>query len=233
MSPSPGNLNRTCHQRINDHSFCRIGHWPNNQKVQRITVQMGWHGPSVGKDPGATYAADVFSFILAQPGSKFHKALVDSGLTLGAGISYYTLNHTGPITMSFTATPDKIDAAVAAVRAETLKFTQPDYFTDAQIETAKTLLAVDHIYGREQTSSYAHTVSFWWAVAGLDYYTKYIDNLKSVTRDDMSRYVETYVYDKPYVMGILVDAEIQEQIGLTQEKADDWAKTIAKPKTRR
>ncbi len=199
-----------------------------NKKVQRITVQIGWHGPSVSKDPAATYAADVFSFILGQENSAFHKALVDSGLTLGAGIGYYTLDKTGPITLSFAVTPDKLDAAVAAVTAEVRKFTDKDYFTDEQIETAKTLLAVDHIYGREQTSAYAHTVSFWWAVAGLGYYTGYIDNLKKVTRNDMKRYVDAYIYGKPFVMGILVDDEIQKQIGLTDKKAAEWAKPIKK-----
>ncbi|MEO1270550.1 MAG: pitrilysin family protein, partial [Myxococcota bacterium] len=49
-----------------------------NQQVQRVTVMLGFHGPSVGKDPAATYAADVFSFILAQPSSAFQKALVES-----------------------------------------------------------------------------------------------------------------------------------------------------------
>ena len=197
-----------------------------NKEVRKVTVQMSWHGPSVGTDPEATYAADVFSFILGQPGSQFHKSLVDTGLVLGVGISYYTLNQTGPISLSFAVTQDKVDEAVAAVKAEVLKFTDADYFTDEQIQTAKTLLAVDHIYGKEKTSSFAHNVSFWWAVAGLDYYTGYIDNLQQVTRADMAKYVSTYIYSKPYVMGFLIDAETQKEIGLTQKKADAWAKTI-------
>jgi zinc protease len=197
-----------------------------NQKVEAVSVSIGLHGPSVKTDPGATYAADVFSFILGQKGSKFHKAMVDSGLTLGTSLSYYTLTHTGPINITFRTTPDKVEAAVAAVKAEVAKFNEPDYFTDEQLETAKTLLAVESIFSREQTSSYAHTVSFWWAVAGLDYYKNYVDNLKKVTRADMARYVTTYIHGKPYVMAILISPESQKQIQLTDKKAASWASPI-------
>jgi len=33
--------------------------------VQNVIFSIGWHGPSIGKDNEATYAADVFSFIYA------------------------------------------------------------------------------------------------------------------------------------------------------------------------
>ena len=67
------------------------------QPVQNVVIQLGWQGPSIGKDDAATYAADVFSFILRQPNSRFQRALVDSGLVAGAGIGYYTQRNVGPI----------------------------------------------------------------------------------------------------------------------------------------
>ncbi len=204
-----------------------------NKPVQVISGTLALHGPSVRKDPTATYAADVFSFILAQENSRFHKALVDSGLTLGAGISYYTLNQTGPINISFATTPDKLDAAVAALLEEVSHFADDDYFTDEQIRTAKTLLAVDHIYGQEKMSSYAHTVSFWWAVAGLDYYTGYVDALQKVTREDMKKYVLDYVLGKNVVFGFILSEKAQEAAGLTEAKASAWAKPIKAAKKKK
>jgi zinc protease len=68
--------------------------------VGAVTVQVQWQGPSVGQDPKSTYAADVFSDVLNDPGSKFQQRLVDDGLWQGVGVNYYTLNHTGPITIS-------------------------------------------------------------------------------------------------------------------------------------
>ena len=202
-----------------------------NKPVQVVSGTLAFHGPSVRKDPKATYAADVFSFILGQENSRFHKALVESGLTLGAGISYYTLDHTGPINISFATTPDKLDAATTALMAEIGHFADEDYFTDEQIATAKTLLAVDHIYGQEQMSSYAHTVSFWWAVAGLDYYTGYVDALQKVTREDMKKYVRDYVIGKNFVLGFILSEEAQQASGLTPAKAAGWARPIPAAKT--
>lgn len=194
-----------------------------NKPVQVPSVLMSMHGPSVGKDPKSTYAADVFSFILAQENSTFHKTLIESGLALDAGMGYYTLNHTGPISLNLAVQPDKLEPALQALQAEIRKFTKDDYFTDEQLETAKRLLAIDHIREREKTSSYAHTVSFWWSVAGLDYYTGYLDNLSKVTRADIKKYIETYVYKKPYVLGILIGEEDQKAIGLDLKKAESWA----------
>ncbi len=167
-------------------------------------MQFTWHGPSVDDDPKATFAADVLSYILSQPASKFQKALVESGLTLSADIGYYTQRHTGPINLAAQVTPDKLRDAIPALLAELEQMTLPTYYSDEQLETAKTLLAIQDLYGREVMSDFTHTVSFWWATASLDYYRNYIQNLKSVTRADINRYLNEYVYGKPFVAGVVL-----------------------------
>ncbi|MBD0325969.1 MAG: insulinase family protein, partial [Pyrinomonadaceae bacterium] len=133
------------------------------QPVQSVVIMLGWHGPSIGKDNAATYAADVFSFILTQPNSRFQRALVDTGLVHGVGFGYYTQRNVGPITVALQTTPDKARAALKAVYAEIARFNDKDYYTDEQLESAKTLLEADDLYSREKLSEYAHTLSFWWA----------------------------------------------------------------------
>lgn len=187
------------------------------QDVQVPMLSLNWHGPSVASDPDATYAADVLSYILSQPTSRFHKALVDSGITLGAGLGYYTQRYTGPIYAAAQMTPDNIEAATRALLTEISKMADPDYFTDAQLENAKTILAVQDMYGREQTSSFASTVSFWWAVAGLDYYYDYIANLQRVSREDIARYVRQYIIGQPFVAGLLLSEQLNEQLTITPE----------------
>lgn len=180
-------------------------------------VQMSWHGPSVDEDPGATYAADVLSYILSQPTSKFQKALVESGLTLNAGLGYYTQRYTGPINLTAQVEADNLKPAIKGLLAELKKLENPDYFTDEQLESAKTILAVQDLYSREKTSAFAHTVSFWWAVAGPEYYIDYIPNLKKVTRQDIADYVSTYISGKPFVAGVLLSPDVREQLGLSEE----------------
>jgi zinc protease len=182
----------------------------------------------VTKDPKATYAADVLSFILSQPTSRFQKRLVESGLTLGAGISYYTQARTGPINVNAQVAPQNLEKAIRALLEEVNRLQDPAYFTDEQLESAKTILAVQDIYDREKTSAFAHTVSFWWATAGLDYYLDYIPNLKAVTRQDISRYVSQYIIDKPYVMGVLLSPEQKKKLGLTDEKLAEMVEKVQK-----
>lgn len=187
------------------------------QPVQNIAVNIGWHGPSIGKDDAATYAADVFSFILRQPNSRFQRALVDSGLVTGAGFGYYTQRNVGPINLVAQTTPGKARAAVRAIYEEIAHFNDPDYFTDEELESAKALLESDDLYSREKLSEYAHTLSFWWASTGLEYFRGYHGRLRATSRADINRYVKTYIQNKPHVGLALMSEESLKQSGLTTD----------------
>ncbi|HYO63624.1 MAG TPA: pitrilysin family protein, partial [Pyrinomonadaceae bacterium] len=187
------------------------------QPVNNVILNVGWHGPSIGKDDAATYAADVFSFILRQPDSRFQRALVDSGLATGVDISYYTQRNVGPIRAFAVTTPEKARAAVRALHAEIARFNDPDYFTDEQLESAKALLEADELYSREKLSDYAHTVSFWWASTGVDYYRDYHKNLRRVSRADINRYVTNYIHGKPRVGLALMSDEAARVAQLTEQ----------------
>jgi zinc protease len=184
--------------------------------VGAITLEIAMHGPSVRKDRKATYAADVLSYILGQHNSRFYRNLVDSGLLTSVNLSYYTLDKTGPITIFAQTSADKYSAAVKGIFDEIKKFTDADYFTDDQLESAKNQLQINEVYGRERPSNFAHTVGFWWAVAGLDYYLNYVDNLRKVTRDDVDRYVRKYIQNAPYVMGVLLSPNDQQKLSIKE-----------------
>ena len=188
------------------------------QPVQNVIIEIGWHGPSIGKDNPATYAADVFSFILTQPNSRFQRALVDTGLVTGVGIGYLTQRNVGPITIITQTTPDKARAAVRAIYAEIARFNDKDYYTDEQLESAKALLEADDLYSREKLSDYAHTLSFWWSSTGLEYFRGYLGNLRRTTRADISRYITTYIHGKSHV-GLALMSE--EAISTSQLKPEE------------
>lgn len=185
--------------------------------VQNIVLQIGWQGPSIGKDNAATYAADVFSYIINQPNSRFQKNLVDTGLVTGVGFNYYTQRNVGPITLFAQTTPDKARAAIKAIYAELAKFNDKDYYTDEQLESAKALLAANDLYDREKTSEYVHTIGFWWSSTGLEYFRGYQDNLHATKREDISRYLTNYVLNKPHVAIALMSDETQKQLTLTEK----------------
>lgn len=185
--------------------------------IQNIVIQLGWQGPSIGKDDAATYAADVFSFILRQPNSRFQRALIDSGLVAGANLGYYTQRNVGPIYVSLQTTSDKARAAMRAVYAEIAHFNDPAYYSDEELESAKALLEAEDLYSREKLSEYSHVISFWWASTGFDYYRGYLKRLRASSRADISRYVTTYIQGKPHVGLALLSEESLKESGLTTE----------------
>jgi len=187
------------------------------QPVQSVLIETGWQGPSIGKDDAATYAADVFSFILRQPDSRFQRALVDSGLTNGANLGYYTQRNVGPIQAILSTSPEKAKAAVKALYDQIALFNTPNYYTDVELENAKNLLEADDLFSREKLSDYTHTLSFWWSTSGIDYFRGYHKNLRAVTRADIARYVNTYINNKPHIGLALISAEQQAIAKLTPE----------------
>jgi zinc protease len=184
--------------------------------IQNVVIQLGWQGPSIGKDDAATYAADVFSFILRQPNSRFQRALVDSGLATAVGFGYYTQRNVGPITLVIQTTPERARAAVRAAYNELAHFNDPDYYTDEELESAKALVEADDLYSREKLSDYSHTLSFWWASTGLDYFRGYLKRLRATSRADISLYVKTYIQGKPHVGIALLNEEALKASGLTE-----------------
>ena len=188
------------------------------EPIGAVLVIMQWHGPSVGKDPGATYAADVFSDLVNQPGSGFHQRLIDSGLFQSLGVNYYTLNHVGPISIIGQTTAPMLKRALAALEAEIARFPDPDYFTRAELDAVKTQRIVSSAFGRERASSFAQTIGFWWSVASLEYYMGYVDNMASQTATDLKSYVDRYIVGKPRVTGVLISPQDRRSIGLTESQ---------------
>jgi len=185
--------------------------------VGAVTIQIQWQGPSVGQDPKSTYAADVFSDVLNDPRSQFQQRLVDSGLWQSVGVNYYTLNHTGPITISGQTSPERLHEALAALYGEIAKFDTPAYITSDELEAVKAHRAVTSAFDRERASGFAHTLGFWWSVASLEYYMGYVDNMAQQTLGDLRAYAQKYIVGKPHITGVLIASEVRQSLKLAPE----------------
>ncbi len=186
-----------------------------NENSRVPFVLQGWHGPDTRNDVKATYAADVFSFILSQSSSNFQQELVDSGLAYQVQFGYQTCKYTGPIQLFFVPNPQRLKDCLKKVEEQINLWDKDDYFTDEQLQTAINQLVISEVYDKEKTSNYIHTVTYWWGSATIDYYTTYVDNLKKVTRQDIQNYVRTYIKGKPKVAGILMSTQMQKTLGIT------------------
>ncbi|MEO8575086.1 MAG: pitrilysin family protein [Gemmatimonadales bacterium] len=186
--------------------------------VNAVTVFLQWQGPSVGRDPKSTYAADVFSDVLNDPGSNFQQRLVDSGIWQSMGVNYYTLNNTGPITISGQTSPENLRKALTALEAEIAKFNDPGYFDAGELESVKAHRTVTSAFDRERASGFAHTLGFWWSVADLEYYMGYVDNMARQTTADLRAYGSKYIVGKPRITGVLINSAAKRQISLTTQE---------------
>jgi len=185
--------------------------------VSAVTVYIQWQGPSVGEDPKSTYAADVFSDVLNDPRSQFQQKLVDSGLWQGVTVNYYTLNHTGPITISGQTSPEQLRDALASLYGEIAKFDTPGYFTSDELEAVKAHRAVTSAFDRERSSGFAHTLGFWWSVASLEYYMGYVDYMAQQTIGDLRAYARRYILGKPHIAGVLIAPDARQSLKLAPE----------------
>ena len=185
------------------------------QPVGSVVVMLKWQGPSAVRDAAATYAADVFSDVLNQPGSRFQKRLVDSGLFQSIGVNYYTLNNVGPITIAGETTPEHLREALAALDEEITKVVEPNYFSTEELEFTKQHRIVDAMFQLERASGFAHQLGFWWAVTGLEYFYGYTDMMAKQTPEDLRRYARTYIIGKPRIVGVLLSPEMRQRLSLT------------------
>ncbi|HET7153254.1 MAG TPA: insulinase family protein, partial [Candidatus Kapabacteria bacterium] len=181
---------------------------------QLAFVQQQWHGPSVGTDDKATFAADVFSYILNQSTSRFYKKMVESGLTMGIEVDYEQQRYVGPIAASMQLPTENLAAAIDTLHSEINHWDDNDYFTDDELATAKHILKVQHLYEAENTSNYAHDVSFFWASCGFPYMDHYLDEIEHITRQDIKNYVDTYIKSKNYVLGVGMSEDNVKKITL-------------------
>ena len=180
-----------------------------------VVLMLQWQGPSAGQDPASTYAADVFSDVLNQPGSRFQRKLVDSGLFQSISVNYYTQNHVGPITIEGETTPEKLQRAIAALNAELASVTSAGYFSAEELRGTKQNRIVGTELSLERASGFAHQLGFWWAVTGLDYFYGYVDTMAKQTPSDLIHYATTYIIGKPHVLGVLLSPDAERLLKLT------------------
>jgi zinc protease len=171
--------------------------------VNEITIEIQWPGPSVRSNTVDTYAADVFSAYVDDEQSQLQKRLVDSGIFHTASFGYQTLDHTGPISFYGTASMDKLAAALTVLQAELMTMRADDYFDPELLKVVEKRRSVATAFELEESVGLAHTVGYWWSVAGLDYYMDYTDNLSKRSPSDLSGFVTRYLGDKPFVIGVL------------------------------
>jgi zinc protease len=179
--------------------------------AQTPYINIFWHGPDYRKDSAATIAADVFSAILQLNSSKWQQALIDKGLATYAYQYYQTQKYTGPIGITVLPNPNKLKECYNEIMNQVNMWVNENYFTEEELNTAKQVLRRNYIRQQEKPSSLGMQLSYWWCSTSLDYFTDYPQNLQKVTAVDIQRFVKTYVQNKPFVAGIIINPAMNKE----------------------
>jgi zinc protease len=179
--------------------------------AQTPMIMMEWQGPDFRNDSTATIAADVFSKILSLNSSQWQQALIDKGLATSASISYQTSRYVGPIQIFIMPVPGKLKECYAEVMNQISQFDKPGYFTDAELAKAKEGLKRQQIRAMEKPSSLASQLTYWWCSTSLDFFTDYFPAMNSVTKSDIQNYVTKYITGKPYIAGMIINSEMNNE----------------------
>jgi zinc protease len=176
-----------------------------------VLLRVEWQGPSTGTDAAGTYAADVLSSILNEPGSTFEQHLVDSGLFTACSMEYLTRDHVGPIVLIAHTSIDSAPRALAALTTELRRLDSPGAFTDDELDAARQRRPVEMALLLEHRTQAASEVADFWASAGFPYFMTYADQLNAVTRPQIEAYVRRYLH-APVVLGLLVPPNSGESL---------------------
>lgn len=179
--------------------------------AQTPMIMLTWQGPDFRNDSVSTIAADVFSKILSLNSSKWQQALIDKGLATSASVSYQTSKYVGPVEINIIPVPEKMKECYQEVMNQISQFGKDDYFTDAELAKAKEGLKRQQIRQSEKPSSLASQLTFWWCSTSLDYFNDYFPAMNKVTKQDIQNYVKKYIVGKPYVSGMIINADMNKQ----------------------
>jgi zinc protease len=173
-------------------------------------INYWWQGPDYPHDSAATIAADVFSTILSMNSSKWQQALIDKGLATYANVSYQLLSHVGPINIDVAPNPNKIQECHLEILKQVGMWADDNYFSDEQLADAKQIIRRNQVRTEEKPSTFSSRLTYFWCTASLDYYNDYLQNRMKVTRTDIQDYIRKYVTIKPYVAGMVINAEMNK-----------------------
>ena len=190
---------------------------PDDSLPQGIAyMQISYRGPDVLADPAATYAADVWGYLVDNHDGAFKNTINDKvpGLYNKDYINayYYTQRDGGQIFFStYFFVNQNLPMAERALKYfkpvvidEVVKsiVSNPNYFARKEYDTVKAIMEDHDLISLENPEGFMSTLSFWWSVASTDYYFGYVPNMKKVTQKEIAAFLTKYVLNNTEIIVI-------------------------------
>jgi zinc protease len=187
-------------------------------------VEVRYRGPDLESDQAASYAADLWSALVAPVGGRFKSALAKNVPKLSKDsivASYVSQRDGGWISISSYFDVDPASSAVDRARAfkerargyeiTTMK-SDASYFSSADYEAARKSLLADRDMAADTAEGMIETLAFWWAAASVDYYAAYPAALAKTGTKDVSAFLETYILHNLEVVALRMNpADVERE----------------------
>lgn len=163
------------------------------------------------------YVAEVVGTILGDSaGSRLFWGVREAGLADEVGAGFFTLDGMGLLMASATTQPEKMGAALAAMRRE-IALLESDGVRPDELERAKIKLASSVVMEGESTNRrMSSLVGSWLAIGKLEMLHEVEEAIYRVTVEDCARFLRRVTPTAAQVtmtLGPLSDADAQAQIG--------------------
>jgi len=167
-------------------------------------IEARYRGPDLASDPASSYAADLWSALVAPSSGRFKSALAKNVPKLNKdsiAASYISQRDGGWLSLSsyFDVDPSSSAASRAQAfkeRARGYELTtmkaDKSYFSDAEYEAARKGLLADRDIASDTAEGMIETLAFWWAAASVDYYAGYPEALAKTGPREISAFVDSY-----------------------------------------
>jgi len=169
-------------------------------RVQQPYVQRHFHAPTIRTQARDAYALMVMETILGEGAtSRLYKSLVvDQKIAVGAGFSYSGMRYDAA-SMVFWASPSdgvSLDQLEAALEAEIQNLIAQGVTQEAMARAQK-ILRNEAIFARDRLGTAAYVIgSSLSSGITLDQVESWPDAIATVTPDDVTRVIQTYLKDQ-------------------------------------
>ncbi len=184
--------------------------------VSDTTIIMAWQGPDTRRHRHDTIVGDLLINLTYQPFNDF-RHLVNEEMATGASFDCFTKRHSGTVQIKLSLPAGNERKTLAELKQMLQSMPGADWITEDELAMAKDELWFNWVAGLNEATQAGHDVGFWWGVADIDYFADYLDEMSTITREDITHFFEQYMYQKPRVTVLITSAENAHWHGLTNE----------------
>jgi Predicted Zn-dependent peptidases len=187
-------------------------------------IEARYRGPDLATDTASSYAADLWSALVAPSSGRFKSALVKNVPKLqpeSISASYSSQRDGGAISLSALFDADEKASAVDRARAFkerargyeiTAMKGESDYFSDDEYEAGRKSLLAAHDADSASADSMIAALAFWWASASIDYYAGYPAAIAKTGRKEVAAFLDSYIMRNLEVIALRMNpADIERE----------------------